>query len=155
MIISRLLKQHFTSILITLLLTMQISACGSGNNPTAATADIISDPGTDPATGKDTGTATDTGTDKNSTTADIYLSWAAPVEREDNAPISLSEIAGFKVYFGTVQGQYTNNIVINDGSAVGHTLTSLPVGDTYYFVLTTLDTEGRESQFSPEVVITT
>ena len=140
---------------------MQISACGNGNSPTAATIDIISDPITDPATGSntatttDTSTATDTVTDKNSTTADINLSWAAPVEREDNAPISLSEIAGFKVYFGTVQGQYTNNIVINDGSAVGHTLTSLPVGDTYYFVLTTLDTEGRESQFSPEVVIST
>jgi len=146
---------------------MQISACGNGNSPTAATTDIISDPSTDPATGSDTATttdtstgtdtvtATDTVTDNNSTTADINLSWAAPVEREDNAPISLSEIAGFKVYFGTVQGQYTNNIVINDGSAVGHTLTSLPVGDTYYFVLTTLDTEGRESQFSPEVVITT
>ena len=128
---------------------MQISACGNGNNPTAATADIISDPSTDPATG------TDTSTNKNSTAADINLSWAAPAEREDNAPISLSEIAGFKVYFGTVQGQYTNNILINDGSAVGHTLTNLPVGDTYYFVLTTLDTEGRESQFSPEVVITT
>lgn len=147
MIISRFLKQRFTSILISLLITLQISACSTGNNPAATTADINSDLSTD--------LATDTGTDKNSTKVDINLSWAAPAEREDNAPISLSEIAGFKVYFGTVQGQYTNNIVINDGSAVGHTLTSLPVDETYYLVVTTLDTEGRESQFSPEVVIIT
>jgi len=147
MIISRLLKQRFKSILITLFITLQISACSTGNNPTAATENINSDLSTDPAT--------DTSTNKNSAIADINLSWVAPAEREDNAPISLSEIAGFKVYFGTAQGQYSNNIVINDGSAVGHTLTSMPAGDTYYVVITTLDTEGRESQFSPEVVIIT
>ena len=143
MIISRLLKQHFTSILITLLITLQISACNStGDNLTAATTDINPDLVT-----------TDADADNNITVADIKLSWAAPAEREDNSSISLSEIAGYQVFYGKTQGQYPDSITINDGTAAGYTFTDFPTG-TYYFVVTTLDTEGRESQFSSEVVIT-
>ena len=144
MIISRLLKQRFTSILITLLITLQISACNStGDNLTAATTDINSD----------LSTGTGTGTNQISPTADINLSWAAPAAREDNSAISLSEIAGYHVFYGTTQGQYSSRITINDGTAAGYTFIDFHSG-TYYFVVTTLDTEGRESQFSSEVVIT-
>jgi VCBS repeat-containing protein len=93
------------------------------------------------------------GADETSTTANIDLSWVAPVEREDNEPISLSEIAGYKIYYGTTQGQYPNNVTINDGSAVDYTFQTFTAG-TYYFVVTTIDTEGRESGFSTEVVFT-
>ena len=93
-----------------------------------------------------------TGTDENNALADIHLSWVAPAEREDNSAISLSEIAGYKVSYGMTQGQYINTTTINDGSAVGYTFTDFPTG-TYYFVVTTLDTEGRESQYSTEVKI--
>ena len=92
------------------------------------------------------------GTDESNTPADITLSWVAPAEREDNSALSLSAIAGYKVYYGTTQGQYSNSVAINDGTAVAYTFTGLPAG-TYYFVVTTLDTEGRESQYSTEVVI--
>ena len=86
------------------------------------------------------------------TPADITLSWVAPAEREDNSALSLSAIAGYKVYYGTTQGQYSDNVTINDGTAVGYTVTGLPAG-TYYFVVTTIDTEGRESQYSSVVTI--
>ena len=142
MITSRLLKKRFTSILITLFISLQISACSNEPNVIVDTADINSDPSTD----------TGIGTDKSSTVADINLSWAAPSAREDNSSISLSEIAGYRVFYGKTQGQYSNSISINDGTTTDYTLANLPTG-TYYFVLTTLDTEGRESQFSPEVVI--
>ncbi len=93
-----------------------------------------------------------TGTDENNALSDIHLSWVAPAEREDNSAISLSEIAGYKVSYGMTQGQYINSTTINDGTAVGYTYTDFPAG-TYYFVVTTLDTEGRESQYSTEVKI--
>ena len=83
----------------------------------------------------------------------IILSWVAPAEREDNSALSLSDIAGYKIYYGTTQSQYSDNVTINDSTATGYTFTSLPAG-TYYIVVTTIDTEGRESQYSPEVVIT-
>ena len=88
----------------------------------------------------------------NSTPAVITLSWVAPAEREDNSNLSLSAIAGYKVYYGTTQGQYPNSATINDGTAAGYTFTGLPAG-TYHFVVTTIDTEGRESLYSSEVTI--
>ena len=120
-----------------------MSACGTKDNLAAATTEINPDLFT-------TGTGADT--DNNSTVADIKLSWVAPAEREDNSSISLTEIAGYQVFYGQTQGQYPNSISINDGTAVGYTFTDFPAG-TYYFVVTTVDTEGRESQFSSEAVI--
>lgn len=111
-------------------MTLQMSACNS-NGPVETTGD--------------SDTAETTG-------ADINLSWVAPAEREDNEPISLSEIAGYKVYYGTIQNDYPNSVNINDGSAEGYTFKGFSTG-TYYFVLTTYDTEGRESQYSPAVKI--
>jgi VCBS repeat-containing protein len=92
------------------------------------------------------------GADESNTPADITLSWVAPAEREDNSALSLSAIAGYKVYYGTTQGQYSNSVAINDGTAVAYTFTGLPAGNNY-FVLTTIDTEGRESQYSSVVTI--
>ena len=90
-----------------------------------------------------------TGTDD--TLANVSLSWVAPAEREDNTALSLSEIARYKIYYSLTQGQYTNSLVINDFTATGHTFTNFSSG-TYYFVITTIDTDGRESQYSPEVI---
>jgi VCBS repeat-containing protein len=85
-------------------------------------------------------------------TADINLSWIAPSEREDNEPILLSEISGYKIYYGTTQGNYNNSVSINEGSAVSYVFNEFSSG-TYYFVITTLDTDGRESQYSSAIQI--
>jgi VCBS repeat-containing protein len=83
----------------------------------------------------------------DSSSSSIRLSWTAPSEREDNSSISLSEIAGYTIRYGTTLGQYPNRVMINDGSATSYTFPGFPAG-TYYFVLTTIDTEGLESQNS-------
>jgi hypothetical protein len=82
------------------------------------------------------------------------LSCVAPVGREHNHPISLPEIAYHIIYYVTSQDHYSIKIAINDGVASGLTVTSLTMQDTCYFSVTTLVSEGRESQFSSEVVIT-
>jgi len=92
------------------------------------------------------------GVDENTTTANITLSWVAPVAREDNSPLSLSAIAGYKIYYGTTPGKYPNSASINDGSATGYVFNNL-TSATYYFVVTTIDTDGRESQYSTEITI--
>ena len=83
--------------------------------------------------------------------ASVSLSWVAPAAREDTTALSLSDIAGYKIYYGTTQGQYSSSVTISDSTAVGHTFTNFSSG-TYYFVMTTIDTDGRESTYSAEVV---
>ena len=97
-------------------------------------------------------TITILGVDENIVTANITLSWVAPVAREDNSALSLSAIAGYKIYYGTTPGQYPNSVTINNGSATGYTLNNLSSA-TYYLVVTTIDTSGRESQYSTEITI--
>jgi len=66
-------------------------------------------------------------------------------------PLSLADIDGYRVYYGTSAGNYTNSIDVTDGTAVQVTLTNLPLG-TYYIVVTTYDVGGRESAYSPVVI---
>ena len=81
------------------------------------------------------------------------LTWIAPSEREDGTVLILSEIAGFRVHYGTSSGNYSDTIEINDHTTTQAVLDSIPSG-TYYVVVTTLDTDGRESIFSAEVLVT-
>ena len=82
------------------------------------------------------------------------LSWVAPSEREDGTGLGLSEIASFRVYYGTESGKYSDTISIDDHTATQVIFTGIPSG-TYYTVMTTVDADGRESSFSaPEIEVT-
>ena len=81
------------------------------------------------------------------------LSWVAPSAREDNSVLVLSEIAGFRIYYGASSGDYSNTIDISDHTATQAALDGLPSG-TYFVAVTTVDVDGRESTYSAEVVIT-
>ena len=93
------------------------------------------------------------GTTGNVPSPVAILSWVAPAERTDNSSLSMAEIAGYRIYYGTTQGSYSQHVVINDAYADEYDLASinLPAG-TYYAVMTTVDTDGRESSYSQEVV---
>ncbi len=89
--------------------------------------------------------------------ADIGLSWTAPTEREDNTKITLSEIAGYRIYYGLavtdsrgkVTYDYQYQVDINDNQATSYTFTDL-APNTYHFVMTCIDTDGRESIYTPD-----
>ena len=84
-------------------------------------------------------------------TQTLALSWVAPVEREDGTPITMAEIAGYRVYFGLNEGVYTNEVDVHGSDTMQVTLDRLPAG-TYYIVVTTIDMDGRESSFSTSLV---
>jgi hypothetical protein len=67
--------------------------------------------------------------------------------------LSLADIGGYRIYYGTVEGNYTNRIDVTDGTAVGTTLRDLPPG-THYFVVTIYDSAGRESAYSDVAIKT-
>jgi hypothetical protein len=83
-------------------------------------------------------------------TGSVTLNWTAPVARTDGSPLSMSEIAGFTVHFGTSTGSHPNMLNVDDGSATSATIADLQV-DTYYLTVTTRDSEGRESVDSDEI----
>jgi len=78
--------------------------------------------------------------------------WVAPMARADGGALLLSDIDGYRVYYGLQTRQYTNQVDVNNGAAQQVTVTDKR--GFYYFVVTTIDTDGRESQFSPEFLRT-
>lgn len=84
----------------------------------------------------------------------VELNWIAPSGREDGSGLSLSEIGGYRLYYGVESGNYQSQIEINDSSADKVELIGIGIPrGTYYVVMTTVDMDGRESLYSSEVVV--
>ncbi len=76
------------------------------------------------------------------------LNWQAPTENVDGSP--LTDLAGYRVYYGEASRNYTEMRDVADAGATSVRLT-LPSGD-YYVAMTALDAEGNESAYSNEVL---
>jgi len=84
-------------------------------------------------------------------TRNVSLNWTAPASRTNGNPVSLSEIGGYKLYVGSVPGDY--NPAIDVGNTTSHTLQSMNPG-TYYLALSAYDTNAQESALSTEFPVT-
>ena len=79
----------------------------------------------------------------------VTLRWDAPNENMDGSP--LTNLAGYKIYFGNNPGLYDRAVQIDNPSVTIYVLEEL-TSATYYFVATAFNTSGVESSFSSEVV---
>lgn len=83
----------------------------------------------------------------------LKVSWNAPLEREDDTDLSLSDIAEYRVYYGNETGNY-DNVIIVDGNSTFEAEDSDVSKGTYYVVVTAIDSDGLESGYSQEIVVT-
>jgi hypothetical protein len=79
------------------------------------------------------------------------LSWTAPTTRSDGTPLSLADIGGYRINYGTTPGSYPNQQTISSSTAQSATIGNLTAGVSYYLVMTTFDAAGLESGYSSEV----
>ncbi|MFN8008609.1 MAG: dockerin type I domain-containing protein [Terriglobia bacterium] len=73
----------------------------------------------------------------------VTLSWNPNTE---------SNLAGYKIYFGTSSANLSSSI--NVGNVTTYTVTGLTFGTTYYFAATAYNASGSESGFSNMVYTT-
>lgn len=78
-------------------------------------------------------------------TLSTTLSWTAPTENEDGT--ALIDLAGYRLYWGTTPGVYTNSLTIDNTGQTTVTVDNLTAG-TYEFVATAFNSSGVESSFS-------
>ena len=67
-------------------------------------------------------------------------------------PNQESDLAGYRVYFGSASRGYTN--LVDSGRSNTNTVTGLVDGATYFFAVTAYNTNGLESDYSNEVQLT-
>lgn len=84
------------------------------------------------------GTATGTAT----------LSWDIPVQNADGS--QLTDLAGFRIHYGTSAGNYPNTDVLSNPTVSTHIVEELTPG-TWYFVVSAYDTSGNRSDYSNSV----
>jgi len=73
------------------------------------------------------------------------LSWTPPTVNTDGSP--LTDLAAYKIYYGTSPGSYPNQIRIDNPGISTYVVDNL-VPNTYYFVSTSINSMGIESNYS-------
>lgn len=76
------------------------------------------------------------------TTGSAQVFWTAPTLRDDTS--NLTDLAGFKVYYGTSAGSLGNVQQVANPSATGVTISGLAAG-TWFFAVTAYDSGNVES----------
>ena len=79
------------------------------------------------------------------TTKSTILTWQPPALNSDGTP--LTDLAAFKVYWGTSQGSYSQSTKISNAAARTYTVAGLTKG-TWYVVVTALNAPGIQSPYS-------
>ncbi len=73
------------------------------------------------------------------------LSWQPPTTRTDGSP--LTNLAGYTIHYGTTQGNYGNQIRVDNPGLTRYMVENLAPA-TWYFVTTAFDTTGGVSDYS-------
>ena len=82
-------------------------------------------------------------------TGNATLSWSAPSENTNGS--ALTDLGGFKIYYGTESTQLTNTVALTNPGLLTYVVTELPIGTTYYFAVIAVTTTGVESAPSQTV----
>ena len=75
----------------------------------------------------------------------VTLDWTAPTENEDGS--ALTDLAGYKIYWGTTPGNYTSSVTVDSAGLTSYVVDNLVPG-TYEFVATSYNAAGVESAYS-------
>lgn len=81
----------------------------------------------------------------------ITLSWQAPTMNTDGS--ALTDLAGYKIYYGLAPGDYTEEIRIDNPGLTTYLVENLSP-DTWYFTATAVNTANIESDFSGVAEVT-
>jgi len=136
-------------LLLATIVFAQLAACGGGGS-TKSSSEKIPDAYRVSSAASDTVPGESSGKINTGKTGVITLNWSAPSTRTDGEPLSLSEIDGYRIYYGKHKGEYLKGADIKNGAAQSATVTGVPVG-VYYVVMTTYDANGIESAYSAAV----
>lgn len=84
----------------------------------------------------------------SSSSGGVQLTWSPPGQTEDGS--SLTDLAGYRIYYGSEPGVFDRVVELPDPSATGYSVENLAAG-TWYFRVTAYDADNNESRPAPEV----
>ena len=81
----------------------------------------------------------------------VSVAWTPPTQNDDGS--TLTDLSGYKIHYGTVSGDYTASVAVNNAGLTRYQVDTLPKGKIY-IAMTAVNAAGAESDFSKEVSVT-
>jgi hypothetical protein len=85
-------------------------------------------------------------------TGSAVLTWMPPTQNVDGSP--LTDLAGFRVYWGSADSGYTNSVSLNTAGQTSYVIENLVPGGTYSFAVSALNARGLEGELSDPMAVT-
>jgi hypothetical protein len=85
------------------------------------------------------------------TTKSVSIAWTPPTQNNDGS--TLTDLAGYKIHYGTASKSYTQSVAVNNAGLTRYQLDSLPTGKIF-IAMTAVNAQGAESEFSSELTVT-
>lgn len=83
-----------------------------------------------------------------STASSVTLSWVRPTQNVDGT--TLTNLIGYKIYYGKVSGQYANSVSVGSPSITSAVVESLAPA-TWYFAIKAVTSSGTQSDYSAQL----
>ncbi len=84
----------------------------------------------------------------------VELAWERPEQRLSGSELEENEIAAYRIYYGDEPESYEDVVEVEPDQPMPHTVQGLEPGKRYYFAITAVDNEGRESPRSSPIALT-
>lgn len=140
-------SRRLYSAIAVLLLSCTLGACGGGGGgDTGQTSDTSGSGNT--SSDSETSTTPAPAPPPASPTATANLSWSTPGVRENGDKLYPYELGGYQIRYRMAGETEYQSVTINDGEATQYQLSDLESG-TYEIMISTFDTEGVYSDYSP------
>jgi hypothetical protein len=81
----------------------------------------------------------------------VEVAWTPPTQNDDGS--TLTDLSGYKIHYGTVSGDYTGSVSVDNAGITRYAVETLPKGKIY-IAMTAVNAAGAESDFSKEVAVT-
>ncbi len=159
-ITSQEIKKVKLQLLTVISFSLLLTACGGGgsggpDNTNVSTANSAA-PHPAAGSGGTGGSGGNSGTTQPEPTGNgsATLSWSIPTTRESGAGLSMGEIAGYRVFYGSNSNALNSVIDVTNPYTTSLNLTNLVASTVYYFQITAYDTNSIESERSNTVTRT-
>jgi len=81
--------------------------------------------------------------------ASVTLQWQPPTENTDGTP--LTDLAGYRIYYGVDPANLSNDVQLPNPGLTTYVVEQL-TPNTWYFAMTSLNSQGQESAFSSQLI---
>lgn len=82
----------------------------------------------------------------------VTISWLPPTTNSNGS--ALTNLAGYRIHYGTAATALTSQIDIPTTGVTDYVVDNLRTSTTYYFAISSYNSQGVESNYSPVVSLT-